>query len=163
MTSIPFFVSLIPIIILHVLNILRLRKGLSQSNVHVSKTMSMILAAIIIIFLVANSPVIIFNILFLCDIQTQLLWLGQNFWMLSYCSNPFFMFFTQRQPEQLSQTHQNARCSSGLRTDACLFKKNVKMVAYSSSIIIDNSLSIALKYVVNIIGQQHIILEITML
>lgn len=105
MTSIPFFVSLIPIIILHVLNILRLRKGLSQSNVHVSKTMSMILAAIIIIFLVANSLVIIFNILFLCDIQTQLFWLGQNFWMLSYCSNPFFMFFTQRQPKQLSQTH----------------------------------------------------------
>lgn len=59
MTSLPFFVSLIPIIILHVLNVVSLRKGLSQSNNHVSKTMSMVLAAIIIIFIVANTPVLI--------------------------------------------------------------------------------------------------------
>lgn len=93
MTSVPFFVSLIPIIILHVLNIVRLRKGLSQSNVHVSKTMLMILAAIIIIFLVANTPAIIFNLLYLYAIQTQLFWFGQNFLMLSNCSNPFVYVF----------------------------------------------------------------------
>lgn len=93
MTSIPFFVSLIPIIILHVLNILRLRKGLSQSNVHVSKTMSMILAAIIIIFVVANTPAIILNFLYLYAIQSQLFLFGQHFLMLSNCSNPFVYVF----------------------------------------------------------------------
>lgn len=92
-TSLPFSVSLIPIIILHVLNIVNLRRGLSQSNVHVSKTMSMILAAIIIIFLVANTPVIILNILYLCGIETHIDWLAQTFWMLSYCSNPFVYVF----------------------------------------------------------------------
>lgn len=97
MTSLPFFVSLIPIIILHVLNIVSLRKGLSQSNNHVSKTMSMVLAAIIIIFIVANTPVFILNILVLCGIETeQTDWLAQTFWMLSYCSNPFvFVFYSK--------------------------------------------------------------------
>lgn len=96
MTSLPFFVSLIPIIILHVLNVVSLRKGLSQSNNHVSKTMSMVLAAIIIIFIVANTPVFILNILVLCGIETeQTDWLAQTFWMLSYCSNPFvFVFYS---------------------------------------------------------------------
>lgn len=97
MTSLPFFVSLIPIIILHVLNVVSLRKGLSQSNNHVSKTMSMVLAAIIIIFIVANTPVFILNILVLCGIETeQTDWLAQTFWMLSYCSNPFvFVFYSK--------------------------------------------------------------------
>lgn len=97
MTSLPFLVSLIPIIILHVLNIVSLRKGLSQSNNHVSKTMSMVLAAIIIIFIVANTPVFILNILVLCGIETeQTDWLAQTFWMLSYCSNPFvFVFYSK--------------------------------------------------------------------
>lgn len=97
MTSLPFFVLLIPIIILHVLNIVSLRKGLSQSNNHVSKTMSMVLAAIIIIFIVANTPVFILNILVLCGIETeQTDWLAQTFWMLSYCSNPFvFVFYSK--------------------------------------------------------------------
>lgn len=96
MTSLPFFVSLIPIIILHVLNVVSLRKGLFQSNNHVSKTMSMVLAAIIIIFIVANTPVFILNILVLCGIETeQTDWLAQTFWMLSYCSNPFvFVFYS---------------------------------------------------------------------
>lgn len=87
--SLPFALTLIHIIILHVLDIVYLREGLSKSTIFVSKTMSMILAAIIIIFLLANAPGVIMNILTLCDIKIRFSWLTQIFWMLSNCSNSF--------------------------------------------------------------------------
>ena len=90
--TIPFFVSLIPIVILHVLNIKNLRKGLSNSTTNVSKTMSIVIAAIIIIFLISNIPSIVINSLILLNVYINTGWYMQIFWMFYYCSNPFVYF-----------------------------------------------------------------------
>lgn len=93
---VPFAVSFVPIIILYVLNIVHLRKGMSKLTLSVSKTMSTVLAAIILLFLLANIPGVIMFILHLCDIQTKLDLLGQICWMLDNSSNPFvYVLFSQ--------------------------------------------------------------------
>lgn len=70
--SSPFVVRLIPIIIFHALNIIHPPRCLSKLAIYVSKTMLMILAATILIFLLANSLGVIMNILTLCDNNNKL-------------------------------------------------------------------------------------------
>ena len=94
--TIPFFVSLIPIVILHVLNIKNLRKGLSNSTTNVSKTMSTVITAIIIIFLVSNIPSIVTNSLKILNVNINTGWYMQIFWMICYCSNPFVYFICSK-------------------------------------------------------------------
>lgn len=71
-----FWVSLF-----HVLSNIHLPKCLSNSTIFISKTMSMILAAIILIFLLANSPGFIMNSLTLCDINIKISSFAPIFWM----------------------------------------------------------------------------------
>ena len=96
MIAVPFFVALIPIVILHILNIKNLRKGLSTSTTAVSKTMSTVLAAIIIIFLISNIPSILINVLVLCSVDINVGWYVQIFWMVSCSTNPFVFFLCSK-------------------------------------------------------------------
>ena len=96
MIAVPFFVALIPIVILHILNIKNLRKGLSTSTTAVSKTMSTVLAAIIIIFLISNIPSILINVLVLCNVDINVGWYMQIFWMVSCSTNPFVFFLCSK-------------------------------------------------------------------
>ena len=81
---------------LHILNIKNLRKGLSTSTTAVSKTMSTVLAAIIIIFLISNIPSILINELVLCNVDIKLGRYMQIFWMVSCSTNPFVFFLCSK-------------------------------------------------------------------
>ena len=96
MITAPLFVALIPIVILHILNIKNLRKGLSTSTTAVSKTMSTVLAAIIIIFLISNIPIILLYVLVLCNVDIKLGWYMQTFWMVFCTTNPFVFFLCSK-------------------------------------------------------------------
>ena len=95
-TFILFFGSLIPIVILHVLNIKNLWKGLSNSTTVVSKDMSTVIAAIIILFIVSNIPSIVINLLQLFNVNNQTGGYMQIFLMFYYCSNSFVYFFCSK-------------------------------------------------------------------
>ena len=71
-TFILFFGSLVRIVILHVLDIKNVQEGLSNFTTVVSKDISTVIAAIIILFVESNIPSIVINLLelFIDNIQT---------------------------------------------------------------------------------------------
>lgn len=90
--SVPFMTTFIPIVILYVLNIANLRRGISSSNISISKAMSTVLAVIICIYLLTNIPGVTQSILKLYEIKGQPGWLMHICWILNYSSNPFVYF-----------------------------------------------------------------------
>lgn len=106
--SVPFTTTLIPIIILHVLNITNLRKGISNSSISVSKTMSTVLAVIICIYLLTNIPGVILSILKLYEIKFSSVGLYTSVGFLTILLIRLFTFCVQRQLGQFLQTRLHA-------------------------------------------------------
>jgi hypothetical protein len=89
-----FLGSIIPVIIFYVLSIVQLRKGLSTSIVSFSKSMSAMLATVIIIFVVTNVPMIVKIILNLSNnhANIEIGMMAQFSLMLNHSANPFLYF-----------------------------------------------------------------------
>jgi hypothetical protein len=92
--SLLFFGPVIPVIILYVLNIVQLRKGLSESTVSFSKSTSTMLATVIIIFVLANIPANVVNVLIFSNIHVsaEVTMIANTFLMLNHSANPFVYF-----------------------------------------------------------------------
>ena len=94
MGCVLFFGSMVPVIIFYVLSIVQLRKGLSQSTVSFSKSMSTMMTTVIAIFVVTNAPMNVAVVLVFINnyLNTETEMMAQFSLMLNHSANPFVYF-----------------------------------------------------------------------
>jgi hypothetical protein len=107
-----FLGPVIPAVIFHVLSIVKLRNGLSTSTISFSKSMSAMLATVVIIFVVTNVPINVANVLKFSNnhINNESSRIVHIFLMLNHSVNPFVYFLFSATVRKRLREFGSCRC-----------------------------------------------------